>query len=318
MNPPPFLVSFPDKSSLKVALSPEVVAAYWTDVERLIDAGYPPAVSVRVLSCLFGFSASFVGALSERPERYYRTFLIRKGRKQRKIHAPRVGLKVVQKWLGCHLARALSFDDCVYGFVAGRSAPLAAAVHCGARWVYSLDIADFFPTTSAQRVAAAIEGIGYPSHAASLVSALCCFEGHLAQGSPASPVLSNLVFRPFDERLKQIAVETSSRCTRYADDVVFSGAGDVPSGLATRVRSVITEAGWTVAEEKEHLAKLPHRLKVHGLLVQGTEPRLTKGYRNRIRAISHLTNSEKVRGEDVARFQGHLAYAKSVERIAGK
>ncbi len=318
MNPPPFLVSFPNKHALKTALSPEVVAEHWTEIERLIDERYPPAVSVRVLSCLFGFSAQFVGALSLRPEHYYRTFSIKRGKKTREIHSPRVGLKVVQKWLGHHLAKSLSFNDGVYGFVAGRSAPLAAATHCGARWVYSLDITDFFPTTSVGVVAAALEGIGYPRQAASLISTLCCYQGNLAQGSPASPVLSNLVFRPSDERLEQIAAETGCRYTRYADDVVFSGKGDVPTGLETRVRSVIAEAGWTIAKGKEHLARLPQRLKVHGLLVQGTAPRLTKGYRNRIRAISHLTKSNKVRSEDVARFLGHLAYAKSVDRIAGK
>ena len=183
---------------------------------------------------------------------------------------------------------------------------MAAAVHCGAQWIYSLDIANFFPTTSMRYVAEALGQIGYPTRAAGLVAQLCCYKEHLAQGSPTSPVLSNLVFRPWDQRLAEIATETHSRYTRYVDDLVFSGTQGMPKNLKTRVHSVMYETGWKIAEGKEHVATLPHRLKVHGLLVHGTAPRLTKGYRNRIRAISHLTASHKVRDEDLARFQGSL------------
>jgi RNA-directed DNA polymerase len=315
--PPPFLVSFPDKKSLEEALLPDVRKLYWDDVERLIQKRLPPAVSVRILACLFGFSARFVGAMRRRPERYYRSFVIEKGKKRREINAPRVALKVIQKWIGHYLSEEVKFADPVYGFVQGRSAPEAAAVHCGATWVYSLDIKDFFPTTSQMRVAAALCNIGYPAHAAELISALCCFQENLAQGSPASPVLSNLVFMPFDQILQDLAVVMKSRYTRYADDIVYSGIGTPPDGIAERVRKVVVEAGWAVSKEKERLAILPHRLKVHGLLVNGDLPRLTKGYRNRIRAIEHLTKAGKVRLEDVARFQGHLSYSRSVRNVGG-
>ena len=318
MNPPPFLISFPDAESLKTALQTEVRDIYWPEVDRLIQMGLPPAVSVRVLACMFGFSSKFVGALRRKPYRYYRTFVIRKGKKRREIQAPKVALKVIQKWLGFHLAEKLRFDPAVYGFISGKSAPQAAAVHCGATWVYSLDIANFFPTTSQQRVAAALAGIGYPTHAAELISTLCCYGGYLAQGSPASPVLSNLVFSPHDKFLQQIALETGSRYTRYADDIVFSGTNEPPANLAERVRKVVTDAGWTVSEGKERMAVLPHRLKVHGLLVHGQKPRLTKGYRNRIRAFTHLTQNQKVKPEDVPRLNGHLSYAKSVQNLTAR
>lgn len=315
MISPPFLVSFPDAESLKAALQNDVRDAYWADVERLIERGLPPAASIRVLACMFGFSSKFVGALRRKPHSYYRTFVIRKGKKRREIQAPKVALKVIQKWFGFHLAQKLRFDPVVFGFVSGKSAPQAAAVHCGASWVYSLDIANFFPTTPQQRVTEALTGIGYSAHAAELMSTLCCYLGNLAQGSPASPVLSNLVFSPNDKLLQQIAVDTGSRYTRYADDIVFSGTGEPPENLAECVSAVVTGAGWTVSKGKERMAVLPHRLKVHGLLVHGEKPRLTKGYRNRIRAFAHLTRQGKVKPEDVHRVNGHLSYAKSVENL---
>ncbi|MBF4249174.1 RNA-directed DNA polymerase, partial [Vibrio anguillarum] len=70
------------------------------------------------------------------------------GKKLRTIHSPRVALKVVQKWLGYHLSSAISFDSHVCGFIKGRSFVDAAKIHEGAKWLYSVDIADFFPSVS--------------------------------------------------------------------------------------------------------------------------------------------------------------------------
>jgi len=63
-----------------------------------------------------------------------------KGKKSERINAPRVALKVNSKWFGFHLAEAIKFDGCVYGFVKGRSASMAATLHCGADWVYSIQL----------------------------------------------------------------------------------------------------------------------------------------------------------------------------------
>jgi RNA-directed DNA polymerase len=299
VNPPPFLISFPDKAALRAALLPDAIDKYWNDCERLIDSQLPPIVSVRVLSCMFGFSAAFVGAMNRRPERYYRTFEIRKGKKVRTINAPKVALKVIQKWFAHHLSAKLQFSDCVYGFVPGRSAGLAAFRHCNADWVFSADISDFFPTTPQNKIVPALQGIGYPEHGAVLIARLCCYAGNLAQGSPASPILSNLVFSPLDESLEALALSIGATYTRYADDIVLSGRGESPENLATAVGQIIEDGGWTVAKEKVVMAKRPNRLKVHGLLVHNDRPRLTKGYRNRIRALKHLSANMKLKPDGV-------------------
>jgi hypothetical protein len=102
---------------------------------------------------------------------------------------------------------------------------------------------------------------------------------------------------------------------RYSGAIV-SGKGEPPSDLAAKVRDILAHHGWRVAENKEHMACAPARLKVHGLLVHGTAPRLTKGYRNRIRAYEHLLKAGQVSDGDLPRVKGHLAYARSVELFA--
>jgi hypothetical protein len=315
MNSPPLLVSFSSVEDYLHSLTNALTDAYGEQIKGLVSQNYPPVVSLQCLATLFGYSSRFVGSLHRRTDHYYRTFQISKGRGYRTIHAPKVALKVIQKWIGCHLAKVVAFDECVFGFVPGRSAPQAAATHCRANWVCSFDIKDFFSSTPIASVVKSLEQQGYPPYGAQIMGKLCSYNECLAQGSPASPVLSNLVFRETDKALKHIASKNGIKYTRYADDLVFSGVDDFPNGLKEDVAKLIQSAGWRLADEKHQLIRRPARLKVHGLLIDGEYPRLTKGYRNRIRAFKHLLEGDKVAEEDIPRLKGHLAYARSVERL---
>jgi len=147
MRAPPFLVSFENIEGYLLSLSDDSRNTYGEQITRLVERKLPPIVSRRCLAVLFGYSPKFVGSLIINTEKYYRTFYIKKGRKTRRIEAPRVALKVIQKWLSEHLASALVFEDCVHGFVKNRSYVTAAQAHLNANWVYSIDIKDFFQST---------------------------------------------------------------------------------------------------------------------------------------------------------------------------
>lgn len=312
--PPPLLVAFSTADALIDALPDLTRQAHQDEIVWLVERGLPPAVSLRTISTLFGVSAELIGAMSRKPSRYYRTFKIRKGRKTRVITAPRIALKLIQSWFGWHLARAVTLPECVFGFVPGKDGvKSAAAVHCGATWVYSVDLRDFFPSIDSDRVTEALRAIGYSERASGFLVRLVTLDGRLPQGSPASPVISNIAFTQTDVALSKLAYEHSIKYSRYADDLVFSGSGDPPEGLAVLVRATLVSAGWVTADEKEYMAIRPARLKVHGLLVHGEKPRLTKGYRNRLRAFQHLLRSNKLNQEDLPRIKGHLAYARHIQ-----
>ena len=317
MLAPPLLVSYSSLEGYFSALSPELREKHEHEICSLVDLGLPPVVSSRCLSTLFGYSAKFVNAMALRNHKYYREFSIKQGKKRRKIQSPRVSLKVIQKWLGFHFAQALPVADYVYGFVPGRSAVDAAAKHCGASWVYSVDIENFFPSTKSTLVYEALLNWGYPKKGAKLIERLSSYRDFIPQGAPSSPVLSNLVMAPVDKRLQGVAEEFGTTLTRYADDIVFSGLGDFPDQLCLRVAEVFDGTAWELARNKEYLARSENgqRLKVHGLLVNGEAPRLTKGYRNRIRAYKHLIATDNVRPEDRERVMGHIKFAESVDNF---
>lgn len=315
MLAPPLLVSYASIDDYLEALDPGLRRLHETRIRRLVEQGFPPVVSSRCLAVLFGYSTKFVNAMAQQNWKYYRTFVIRQGKKKREIQAPKVALKVIQKWFGYHLSRAITFDDFVFGFVSGKSAPAAAAQHASARWVYSVDVNNFFPSTPRAVVISALVGIGYSERAATLLAGLLCYRNSLAQGSPASPVISNIAFRELDRQLKEIAVENHIRMTRYADDIVFSGVDKFTEDIKNQVEGLFENTCWTLSGEKEYFSEIPKRLKVHGLLVHGDRPRLTKGYRNRIRAYKHLLETGQIKDEDIPRIKGHIKYAESIDRL---
>lgn len=316
MESPPPLVLFSDISKYLSALDDDVRHEFEEEILTLHAKGLPPIVSIRALAVLFGIRSQFIGAICKRPSRYYRTFTIRSGKKLRRINAPRVAVKVIQKWMGHEISRNASFSDSVYGFVPGKSAIAAANVHCGASWVFSTDIHEFFASTSESCVSQGLQAIGYSARASELVARLSSLDGFLAQGSPASPVLSNIAFAPIDAKIENYCDAHELEYTRYADDVVVSGKDDPPSDLKVQVQEIITSAGWDINESKTHLHSKPQRLKVHGLLVNGTRPRLTKGYRKRIRAIRYLLEKARIADEHILSAKGHLAYAKSIDEFS--
>lgn len=312
---PPLFVSFNDVEALLAALPVTTRELHEREIRHLSALGLPPAVSMWTIATLFGVSPEFIGAMSRSPARYYRVFKIKKGKKSRTIQAPRIALKVIQAWFAGHLARAVQLPECVFGFVPGRSGVKeAAAKHCLATWVYSLDIRDFFPSIRESQVVEAFQRLGYGQRSAETLARLFTLEGRLPQGSPASPVISNWVFYSTDMVLIDLAKQLHVRYTRYADDLVFSGTGNPPPDLKDRAREIVAAKGWVIAENKEKLVQLPARLKVHGLLVHGEAPRLTKGYRNRIRAFKHLLAAGKINEADMQKVQGHLAHSLFIDK----
>ncbi|MDH1993775.1 reverse transcriptase family protein [Aeromonas caviae] len=319
MKAAPLLVSFNSIEKYLDALQEDKSSVYSGSIKELVDKSYPPIVSVYCLSVLFGYSFGFVYSLLKRPDKFYRNFSINQGKKIRRISSPKVALKVIQKWFGYHLSRAIEFPPHVFGFVSGRSFADAAAQHIGARWIFSIDIVDFFPSITERNISDSLKTIGYSSEGADLAAGLCCLNGVLAQGSPASPVLSNIFMMSVDEEILRLAKKYSLTVTRYADDIVFSGNDDFDEGMMAELALIFSKTPFKINNEKKYFADANkgQRLKVHGLLVKEERINLTKGYRNKLRAYRHMLKEGKIKEGDVARINGHLKFGEFIERKSG-
>jgi len=316
MNAAPLLVSFNSLSKFLDALPEKHRENNSDQIESLVDKSLPPVVSETCLAVLFGYSLDFVYALSKKQHKFYRSFKIQQSKKVRTIHSPRVALKVVQKWFGTHLSNAVSFESHVCGFVKGKSFADAAKIHQGAKWVYSVDIEDFFPSISIFQISNALESLGYSKDAAQLLADISSLNFKLAQGSPASPVLSNIVMKDIDKQLKELANQYDLQVSRYADDIVFSGNGVFQEELPTELEAIFEATTFSLNKNKTYFSdsEKGQRLKIHGLLVKEDKITLTKGYRNKIRAFRHMVEQGKVSEDDLPRLKGHLRFAEFIER----
>lgn len=314
MNPPPLLVSFAGVKAFKRALqsSDRLGLGQLDSFTALAERGLPPAATAEIIAVLFGYSTRFVMSMANKPRKHYREFTIRTGKKERRIDAPRVGLKVIQSWLGHHLSRSIDLADCVHGFVPERSTVTAAKCHLSHEWVVSLDIKDFFPSVSTAEVVKVLDELGYTSFGTDIVAKLTTINGSLPQGSPASPVLANLSFKDTDERLAAIAISNTASYTRYADDLIISGNSGNPENIERLMRAAVQETGWQIAEDKVEVQIAPKPRRVHGILVHGNTLRLPKKYRNRLRQIRYALANADLSDEQRKIFEGHVAYASAV------
>jgi hypothetical protein len=85
-------------------------------------------------------------------ERYKEFKIKKKSGSERSIHAPVKGLKALQKTLALILQSAYEPHNAAMGFVRGRSVVDNARLHVGSRYVYNIDLKDFFPSIDQARV----------------------------------------------------------------------------------------------------------------------------------------------------------------------
>ncbi|MGQ5718438.1 reverse transcriptase family protein [Pseudochrobactrum asaccharolyticum] len=284
------------------------------EIRYLTIQGLPPITSINALSVMIGYNRGFVWSLVYKSYKYYRKFPLSKGTKVRHIEAPKVSLKIIQKWLSYHFTKVAKPHPKVYGFIPRLSHISAAEQHVNAEWIASFDIKNFFQSTPQDTVKDALRNIGYRTEKSiEIISNLCCILGMLAQGAPSSPSLSNMALNSVDLLLENLAKEYGCCFTRYADDIVFSGTGAPPPDISNAIQAIFAKTPWTIATDKTQIVKLPNRLKVHGLLVHGNDVRLTKGYRNKIRLYLYLKKMGYIKDEDKSKIFGHINYNKQIE-----
>jgi RNA-directed DNA polymerase len=204
-------------------------------------------------------------------------------RLDRAVYCPCPELKAIQRNIAQTIAATVEPHHAAHGYVKGRSIITNAKCHVGMTFVLGLDFSDFYGSITEAMVSRCLRDImGWGAGDTDAVINLCCHRGRLPQGAPSSPLLSNLVCIPLDERLYDLARKYGCNYTRFSDDITFSTPSRrFPDELAsadgwgrTRVcsvggllRAAIEEGGFRINPLKTRLQ--PHELRqiVTGLVV---------------------------------------------------
>ncbi|MEO1255147.1 MAG: reverse transcriptase family protein, partial [Bacteroidota bacterium] len=152
-----------------------------------------------------------------------------------------------------------------YGYLRGRNTRDNAGQHTGKKLLLHIDIQEFFPSISSQRVAQLLEKTGVVREIAVSLANFLTIDDKLPLGLPTSPIVSNAICVNLDIRLSTLADKYGATYTRYADDITFSSNGKLPDVF--EVSEILSACGFDVAEEKTRCSKLGQNHYVTGLSV---------------------------------------------------
>ncbi|ULJ75885.1 reverse transcriptase family protein [Rhizobium gallicum] len=145
----------------------------------------------------------------------------------------------------------------------------------------------------------------------------------LPQGAPTSPLLANLAVFDMDEEIMEIAARHGMVFTRYADDIALSTkrtdfTRDEASKVIGKVYAAFEKAG-LIPHPGKACVRTPGALKiVLGLVVNGSEPRLTREYRNKLRLHAYMLGTRGILPSEHAKALGFKSILSMRRHIFGK
>jgi retron-type reverse transcriptase len=209
----------------------------------------------------------------------YRTWtLITASGKSRQIEDPLPNLKKIHARLSDLLSRIIA-PQYLMCPVKGRSYISNAAIHREARAIVSLDIANYFPSTTARRVYWFFHQVmNCSTDVAGLLTALCATSGRLPTGSPASPLLSYFAHVSLWDEIATLCASHNCIFSLYVDDVTISGDA-VPGEVVWKARQLVHAVGLRTNDKKQRRHE-NGRAEVTGVILDNGVFRVPKrGYR---------------------------------------
>jgi RNA-directed DNA polymerase len=162
----------------------------------------------------------------------YRPAIRYTGSKQRSVNVPRPPLRDIQGRLG-NLLNRIELAPYMHSGCRGRSYVSNALAHAGAIRVAKLDLQQFFPSITRDRIwHFFVHTMKCSGDVSALLAKLCTYQGSVPIGSRVSQVLAFHVARPMLDELQRAAASKGIAFTCYVDDLSFSGVGATQSFLA--------------------------------------------------------------------------------------
>ena len=213
-----------------------------------------------------------LGAMLANPRGFYHSFTIpKKSGGSRQIDAPQKSLKLLQASLIPVFEAMLVPSPDAFGFLPGRSIVDNAKAHLGKDTVLNVDIKGFFPSITTGRLTTVFRNakdVQVSAYMARSLARLVTLDGRLPQGSPASPVLTNLVSVRLDARLAGLARKYGCRYSRYVDDISFSASGPrALHRLMPHLESILNREGFGLNPDKTRIQSASMRQEVTGLVL---------------------------------------------------
>lgn len=240
----------------------------------------------------------------------YSQFTIKKKNgSDRHISAPDPELKEIQSRLSDLLQDCLNNirenskedNNFSHGFERNRSIITNAEKHKSKKWILNIDLSNFFDEFNFGRVRGYFlknKNFSLNTELSTLIAKIACHQDKLPQGSPCSPVITNLILVSLDRRLSNLCNRAGCTYTRYADDITIStNKKEFPRNiikshnensidLNKKFLKEIISSGFQINLNKLRLFDRKCRQEVTGLTVNRFV-NVDNKYAKKIRAMAH-------------------------------
>lgn len=188
-------------------------------------------------------------------DRYKTFFKEKRSGGKRRIDIPDNELKAFMRAVNYFINNIcyINFPSNVFGFIKNKSTKMLAEVHNNLSSMIEVDIKDFFPNCTLDKLMYSMKTI-YPfclmdSDKLEVILKACMikYDGkyRLPQGAPTSPVLSNILMLPIDFILinnLEFKSRLANKYTRYADNIYVSRTGYLYSAKSYFIWKAISNA----------------------------------------------------------------------------
>ena len=250
---------------------------------------------------------------------------------KRLISSPKPKMRQAQSWINLNILNQLKPSIYCYAFRPNTSIVDNAKQHMNKKVVIKLDIKDFFPSITFNRVRGYFEFLGYNPGVSTVLALLCTdaprvrvtIKGRsqivavgarsLPQGACTSPAIANLIASRLDARLAGLIKTFNGdwSYTRYADDLTFSTSNPEPEigKLIAAVNHISNDEKFVIKSEKTRIMRAPRRQSVTGLLV-GDQVRIPKATIKNMRALFYNIESkgQEVVSEEIKKNALNVAH----------
>ena len=295
----------------------------------------------RLLNLLCSFNETYknVVGLDNYRHLYNHYEIPKKNGKTRPIDEPLPQLRVAQDELVriVKLCMPATHHAAAYAYVEQRTTVDAAKKHQKneSHWYAKFDFTNFFGNTTKEFVFRMLRQIypfswaydeGYGDVVEKAFS-ICFLGGGLPQGSPISPMLTNIVMIPIDHYLCNTLHNYQKKnfvYTRYADDMQISckygfSVQEIEKLIVSTLRQF--RAPFPLNKDKTHYGSRAGRNAMLGVHINATNE-ITVGHENKRFMKAMLTNyimdkKSKTRHwdlESVQQLQGKLSYFRQIEK----
>jgi hypothetical protein len=186
-------------------------------------------------------------------------------------------MRKVQNALLTNVFNHFEVPGYIWAFETGRSIPEMARMHRAKGVVVSMDISDFFGSTTQKRIANFLlvhhPVLEFSAEMASLVAELVTYRYFLPQGGVTSPKVSNLVaMHTFGPQVMELCRSHGYELTIYADDLTISIQDENTSGeeiraLINNVTGILRSFQYTINKKKTKVMRRHKRQYVCGAVV---------------------------------------------------